>query len=251
MPKISRPALIAALAASVIALGGCSTTAMTSNAPSGDVAAAASHDVEGYWHHDRLISSKGQEIPIDGVFLMHDGQFIEQAVMGAPLDTPNAKGAEAMAHSGPYVTTPKGITLTAEQTIAISEAGAEPLSFQANSVHDITAENTGNNLTLTFGSGTVQTFTRIPASDISIMRFADGRIALTGNRFVLVAGDPNAVVSGFGTFVRNGDKLRLMADRWAESTRQKANVKANVTMDVTLTDSALTLADGRTYPIVR
>ncbi|WP_156840955.1 hypothetical protein [Novosphingobium aquimarinum] len=251
MPKISKPVLFAALASSFLALGACSTMPTTGTTASGDVAATASHDVEGYWHHDRLISSKGQEIPIDGVFLMHDGQFIEQAVMGEPLDTPAAIGAEAMAHSGPYVTTPKGIKLTAEQTIAISEKGSDPLSFQANSVHDITAENTGNNLTLTFGSGTVQTFTRIPASDISIKRFANGRMALTGNRFVLVAGDANAVVSGFGTFVRTGNKLRLTADRWAESTRQKADVKANVTMDATLTDSAFTLADGRTYPILR
>lgn len=249
MTTISRTALLAAFATSILVpLGACSSAQTTTELASAE-APTASREVEGYWHHDRLITSKGVELPIEGVFLMHDGEFIEQAVMGAPLDTPAGKGAEAMAHAGPYEVTAKGVKLTAEQTIAISESGPEPLSFRPNTLHDLTVENTGDNLKLTFGSGTVQTFSRIPAPDIAVTRFANGRLALTGNRFVLVAGDENAVVSGYGTFKRSGDTLSLMATRWAESTREKANVLSDVTVEATLSATALTLSDGRTFSI--
>lgn len=251
MPKTSRSSMLAAVATClVMPLVACST-AQTSTDGVANSTMVANHDVEGFWHHDRLITSKGVELPIEGVFLMHDGEFLEQAVMGAPLDTPAASGAEAMAHAGPYEVTSNGVKLTAEQTIAIAETGATPLSFQPNTMHDITAQNTGDNLTLTFGSGTVQTFTRIPATDIEITRLNNGRLALTGDRFVLVAGDENAVVSGYGSFVRRGDKLSLMATRWAESTRQKANIKSDTTVEATLSDTALTLADGRSFAIRR
>lgn len=248
MTRFSRTALLASLATTLLLpLGACATAQTSSDAATAE--APASREVEGYWHHDRLITSKGVELPIEGVFLMHDGEFLEQAVMGAPLDTPAGDGAEAMAHAGPYEVTDKGVKLTAEQTIAISASGPEPLSFRPNTYHDLTVENTGDNLTLTFGSGTVQTFTRIPSANIAITRFANGRLALTGNRWVMVAGDANAVVSGYGTFVRNGDKLSLTATRWAESTRQKANVQSDVQVEATLTDTALTLADGRSFAI--
>ncbi|PEQ13588.1 hypothetical protein B2G71_04455 [Novosphingobium sp. PC22D] len=251
MMKTSRIAALAAITIfATVPLGACAAPDST-EADASPETRATTHEVEGFWHHDKLVTSKGKELPIEGVFLMHDGEFLEQAVMGAPLDTPAAEGAEAMAHAGPYEVTPEGIKLTAEQTIAISEAAAEPLSFTPSTHHDITAANTGDNLTLTFGSGTVQTFTRIPASDIAIRRFANGRLALTGNRFVLVAGDASEVVSGYGTFVRSGDKMTLSAKRWAESTKQKARIASDLTVEATLTDTALTLSDGREFPILR
>ena len=197
--------------------------------------------------HDKLTTSKGGDLPISGVFLLHDGTFIEMATM----DTPTAKNSQAMAHAGPYVPTDQGVNLTAEQQISIATEGDEPpLSFMQNIGHVLRAENTGDHLVLTFSSGTEQTFTRIPASEITLYTFANGRLALTGDRFVLVAGDQSGVVSGYGRYRMSDDTITFMADRWAEATPAKPNIAVDKTVSATLDKAQLKLSDGRTFAIV-
>ncbi len=240
MIKLPKIVAVAAIAAS-LAAGGCS--APLSEGEASEVTsepADESHEVTGFWRHDELVSSGGDEIPLAGVFLFQDGVFIQQAVM----DTPTAKNSEAMAHTGPYTITEKGVQLTAAPTIGISITGENPLSYQASTEHDITAQNTGDNLTLTFGSGTVQTFTRIPMSGkATIYNFGNGRLALSDDRFVLVAGNQNDVVTGYGTYTRSGDDIVFSADRWAESTDKKAEIEVDAAVEGTFDDSTLKIGD--------
>lgn len=245
MLKLPKFVALAAVA-TCLAATGCS--APVGEGETADVSgeqATASHEVTGFWRHDELVSSGGENIPLAGVFLFQDGIFIQQAVM----DTPTAKNSEAMAHTGPYTITDQGVKLTAAPTIAISATDDNPLSYRASTEHDLAAENTGDHLTLTFGSGTVQTFTRIPMADnATVYTFGNGRLALSGDRFILVAGDESGVVTGYGTYARDGGKIVFTADRWAESTAKKANIAVDATVEGTFDDSTLKIGE-RTFTV--
>ncbi len=202
--------------------------------------------VQGYWAYDGLVTTQGQSLPIDGVFLFEGGVFLQQAVMGDPADP----AAEAMAHAGLYTATDKGVDLKAQQTISISDGTETPLSFRANTDHQLTVTRSDNNLRLVFGSGTVQTFTRIASGPAKIYTFDNGRLAFIDNRFILVLGDSTEAVSGYGTFTRSGDKLTLNAERWASATGTDADIAANKQIVADFDGNTLIIAPHRSFRIV-
>lgn len=232
-------AFLLAFAAAIVP--GLSQAQMREVAP-----AHASHEVEGLWNHDTLVSSNGKDIPLDGLFLFHDGVFIEQAVMG----TPGSPGTEAMAHTGPFTKTAEGVALTAEQQIALAPATATASAFRADQHHLLKAENTGDHLTLTFGSGTVQTFTRIPVRHLRAYAFAEGRLVLADTRFLLVAGTPEGSVSGYGLYDRTGDTLTLHAKRWAVSDEASAEIRADALITARFDGTTLDLGDGHRFTVM-
>ena len=71
--------------------------------------------VEGLWAYTSLkASGTGQVMPLTGVILYKDGFFAQQSIFdGEPFDTQGA-----MAHAGPFGAGPKGVHMTAEQTIS-------------------------------------------------------------------------------------------------------------------------------------
>jgi len=227
-------------AAAAIALGMMvfvsSETRASSNSP-------GLHDVEGLWRHDDLITSDGKHIPLNGVFLFHDGVFVEQAVMN------DGAKPSGMAHAGPYTPTADGVELIAEQTIGLSADETPRLSFRHSTHHVLHVNNSGDKMVLRFGSGTVQTFTRIGSGRATIYNLTDGRFALVDGRFVLVAGNENGVITGYGTYRANGTDYDLRARRWAEGNAEKAIIRSDLTIRVRFDGRALTLSDGRRFQV--
>lgn len=215
----------------------------TAQADTADAVKAA----EGLWAYTSLqAGGTGQMMPLTGVILYKDGLFAQQSIFaGEPFD---AQGA--MAHAGPFGAGPKGIHMTAEQTISTAPGKDPALKFRRDTQHDITVDRAGDTLTIVFGSGTVQKFKRIGPAQGDIYKLQNGVLALVDDHFVLVAGDEQAVVTGYGKFQRKGTAYDLQVIRWAEATPAKATNRRDASLKATFDGKTFALADGRAFQVV-
>ncbi len=201
--------------------------------------------VNGLWVYTGLTTGDGQELPLTGIFLFKDGFFVQQAVFnGEPYE---AQGS--MAHAGPYSINDKFVHLVAEQTISTAPTDQPAIKFQKNTDHDITVERRGDDMTLVFGKGTStkQFFKRIGPGDGDLYQLQKGVLALVDDHFILVYGDQDQIVSGYGHYKKNGESLSLEIIRWTEAdTTQTTNLR-DTTMHASFDGKTLTLEDGRTY----
>lgn len=227
---------LAALAANV-AMGATAATA-----GKGDAVKAA----EGLWAYTALIAgSKKENMPLSGVILFKDGMFAQQSIYdGEPFEKQGA-----MAHAGPFGAGPNGVHMTAEQTISIAPGKDKPLSFRHDTQHDISIERSGDEMTIVFSTGTIQKFKRIGPANGRIHRLDKGVLALVDGHFVLVDGDEQGVVTGYGTYKQSGNSYDLNVTRWAESTPTKATNKRDFAQKATFDGKKLTLADGRSFSV--
>lgn len=208
---------------------------------------SAGEQVEGLWRYTGLTTSGGQDMPLTGIFLFKDGTFLQQAVFdGEPYDEQGA-----MAHAGPYTAGEDSVQLVAEQTISVSPQDDPPLSFRADTEHDLAVTRSGDELTLVFGSGTVQEFELLGPGDGEVYELEDGAFSLTDGHFILVQGNEEGTVSGFGTFERSGDDLTLQIERWTEADRAGARNLRDTAMQATFDGALLTLADGREFRVAQ
>lgn len=203
--------------------------------------------VEGLWEYTRLSTSDGNQRPLAGVFLFKDGIFVQQAIFdGEPFQE-----QAAMAHAGPYKSAGESVHLLAEQTISISPQEKPALSFRRNTEHDVSVKRAGHDLTLVFGSGTVQEFRFVGPGDGEVYALHDGVLAFADTWFVLVHGNESGAVTGYGTFENTGDALKLGVIRWAEADGSGTSYHRDIAMDATFDGKALTLDDGRAFPVIR
>jgi hypothetical protein len=202
---------------------------------------------EGLWAYTSLqAGGTGQVMPLTGVILYKDGLFAQQSIYdGEPFD---AQGA--MAHAGPFGAGPKGVHMTAEQTISIAPGKAPALKFRRDTQHDITVDRAGDTMTIVFGSGTVQKFKRIGPAQGHIYKLQNGVLALIDDHFVIVAGDEQAVVTGYGKFQRKGTDYDLQVIRWSEATPAKATNRRDASLKATFDGKTFALADGRAFQVV-
>jgi hypothetical protein len=202
--------------------------------------------VEGLWAYTTLQpGGKGKSLPLHGVILFKDGLFAQQSIFdGEPFA---AQGA--MAHAGPYGSGPDGVHLTAEQTISIAPDKDAPLHFRHDTQHDISVDRSGDTMKIVFNTGTVQAFKRLGPGKGQIHRLDKGVFALVDGYFVLVEGDEQRVVSGYGTYRNSGTAYDLNVERWAESTATKALNKRDFAVKATFDGKTLTLADGRSFRV--
>ncbi|HEX7115469.1 MAG TPA: hypothetical protein VF193_10085 [Steroidobacter sp.] len=228
---------------------GCTTLAtwlLVALAHAADSATALA-EAEGLWAYRTLQGGgKGEHRPITGVILFKDGVFAQQSIFdGEPF-------AEqvAMAHAGPYGAGPKGIHMVAEQTISISPGKDKPLNFRRSTQHDIAVQRAGDDMTIVFDTGTVQTFKRLGPGEGTLHALDKGLLAFVDGYFVLVHGDENGVVSGFGRYRRSGSKYELEVIRWSEATASTAKNRRDFKLEATFDGTAFALADGRKFPVV-
>jgi hypothetical protein len=202
---------------------------------------------EGLWSYTALIAGgKGENMPLTGVILFKDGIFAQQSIFdGEPFEKQGA-----MAHAGPFGAGPQGVHMVAEQTISIAPGEDKPLRFRRDTQHDISVERSGDDMTIVFGSGTVQKFKRIGPANGRIHRLDKGVLALVDNHFVLVEGDEQGVVTGYGTYRQSGTSYDLNVTRWSESSASKATNRRDFALHATFDGKQLKLADGRTFRVV-
>lgn len=203
--------------------------------------------VEGLWKYTNLTRSDGGDMPLTGIFLFKDGVFLQQSIFdGEPFDEQSA-----MAHAGPYSSDPDAVHLVAEQTISINPEAESPLSFRANTEHELSIDRKGDELTVVFGSGTIQELERIGPGQGEVYSLEDGALAFVDGFFILVQGNESESVSGYGTFKKHHDDiLKLKVIRWAEGDNTDASNQRDVTLWATFDGQKLTLADGRTFQVV-
>lgn len=209
----------------------------------------ALEDIVGFWDYTSLkAGGSGELMPLTGVILFKDGIFAQQSIFdGEPFEKQGA-----MAHAGSYGSGRLGVHMVAPQTISIAPGETPPLTFQADTQHDISVQRAGDELTIVFGSGTVQTFKRIGPGSGQIYQFDKGLLALVDGYFLLVDGDAQSVVSGYGKYRNEGTAYDLEVIRWAEANNQSATAKnlRDVVLKATFDGKTFTLADGRTFQVV-
>lgn len=209
--------------------------------------ASAGEQVEGLWRYTGLTTSGGQDLPLTGLFLFKGGTFLQQAVFeGEPFEEQGA-----MAHAGPYTAAADSVQLVAEQTISVAPREDPPLSFRADTEHDVSVLRSGDELTLVFGSGTVQEFEYIGPGDGEVHELEDGALSLTDGHFILVQGNESGSVSGFGTFEQSGENLTLQLERWTEADDTGARNLRDTVMQATFDGASLTLASGREFRVAQ
>lgn len=203
--------------------------------------------VEGLWFYTGLTTSDGTEMPLTGIFLFKDGVFVQQSVFnGEPFEEQGA-----MAHAGPYSAGPEWVHLVAEQTISTAPLDSSPLSFTANTEHDLAVSRSGDDLSIVFskGTSTVQNFVYVGPGEGELYGIQNGALAFVDGYFILVQGDESGVVTGYGTFEKDGDSLTLNIIRWAESDQSVASNLRDTTMQATFDGQLFTLEDGRSFQV--
>lgn len=206
---------------------------------------SASEVVEGLWAYTGLTPRGQEEFALTGMFVFKDGKFVQQSINdGEPFETQGA-----MAHAGTYREGPDGIQMVAEQTISVSPKGTPPFSERGRTEHELSVELSGDELTLTFGSGTVQTFKRLGDGEGEIYSLDGGMLAFVDGRFLLVAARDDGVVTGCGAFERRGESYTLEVLRWAEAKVSKVSYRRDETMKATFDGKRLTLSDGASFQV--
>ncbi|EED31725.1 hypothetical protein NOR53_3083 [gamma proteobacterium NOR5-3] len=204
---------------------------------------------EGLWEYTDLITRDGESLPLTGIFLIKENMFLQQSIFkGEPFADQGS-----MAHAGPYWAGGAGLRLRSNQTLSMDPASDTPLTSAGEMEHDLKVTRDGDELTLQFGGGTstIQTFKHLDdAKNTQIVTFANGNLALTGEYFILVVGDADSAVTGYGRYEQDGDKLTMTAILWAESDGGTVQNRRDFALSATLLDSTFTLSDGRSFPVI-
>lgn len=164
----------------------------------------------GLWRYVSLGRPTGDEVKLDGLFVFQGNRFAQQALnLGEPS---SAQGAQA--HAGTFTIENGKIRLWAEVGLIVTPTAAAPVASSPNRPHELAVVRAADRLSLTFGTGTVQKFTRVGPAAGRIVPLANGALALVDGHFILVFENGSRAVAGSGTFTGTGGSLRLVPERW-------------------------------------
>jgi hypothetical protein len=200
-------------------------------------AASEGSGIAGVWSYETLTPPKGPTIRLNGLFVFKDGYFVQEALNeGEPFDQ---QGVQA--HAGTYATGEK-VALVADVQLGVRPTRTAAVTSTPGRTHHISPLRKGDHLTLTFGSGTIQTFRRLGPGDGEVVLLERGALALVDGRFVIVAEDAGRQVVGAGQVERRGSQLSLMADRWMTARDGRAKYQRHVRIDAVLARGELRIA---------
>ncbi|HKK23100.1 MAG TPA: hypothetical protein VJ947_05385 [Pseudohaliea sp.] len=206
-------------------------------------------EVEGLWAYTDLVTGDGRSLPLTGIFLFKDGTFLQQSIFnGEPFE---AQGA--MAHTGPYWPGGAGLRMTSAPTLSLDPAGENPLTSIGVLEHDIAVRRDGDTLAIQFGGGTstLQTFRRLgDAADARSYSLTDGALAFADGHFILVSGNAEGAVTGYGSYERDGEVLTLAVIRWSESDGETVRNLRDVTLSARFDGETLALPGGKRLTVV-
>ena len=204
--------------------------------------------VRGLWFYTGLITSSGEDLPLDGIFLFGDGLFLQYAqYKGEP-----ARDQGAMAHAGPYSVGEGFIGMVAEQTISTAPSNDPPLNYRGLTEHEVDVMLVDNEMTLTFmRSGTVQIFERAGPGEGDVYRLENGALAFVDGYLILVSGDENGVETGYGRYEADNGALSLDITYWTSADQSSASNTNHTAITAVFDGQALTLEDGRRFQVLR
>lgn len=205
---------------------------------------------EGLWEYTSLITSSGESLPQTGVFLIKNGSFLQQSVYVSEDITKS----DSMAHAGSCWAGGVGLRLQADQTLSMSPVGDNALTSMGVTQHDLKVTRENDKLTLVFGAGTstIQTFRRLgDASDMQLYNFENGALAFADGYFILVTGDDESAVTGYGKYQRSANDLTLNVIRWAQSDGKTTENQQDVTLQASFDDKVLSLPDGKSFSVIQ
>lgn len=206
---------------------------------------AAVEAVEGLWAYDTLTSPGEEPRKLTGFIFFRDGRFSQQSIFdGEPFEA-----QMAMAHAGTIEPTPDGLHLVAEQTVSVFPERDEPLSFRRNTEHELSVSRSENEMTIVFGSGTVQTFDRLGGGEGELYPLQHGLLALVDGYLLLVSATAEGVTSGYGTFEKLGDVYDVGIVRWAETDGSGVSYRRDGHVRVTFDGERVTLPDGQSFAV--
>ena len=203
--------------------------------------------VEGLWLYTGLVTSTGEDLPLNGIFLFKNGLFVQYAqYKGEPSQ---AQGS--MSHAGPYSAGDDFIHLAAEQTISTAPSESPPLNYRGLTEHEVDVRRVDDELTLTFRrSGTVQIFELAGPGEGEVYKLENGALALVDGYLILVNGDENGVETGYGRYESENGAIRLNTTYWTSANQSSAFNTNQTGMNATFDGRDLTLEDGRRFRVV-
>jgi hypothetical protein len=204
--------------------------------------------IKGLWLYTDLITSDGKQLPLNGIFLLNDGVFVQYAEFkGEPI-----KDQGAMAHAGSYSLSDEFVHLVAEQTISTAPLENPPLTSQGQTEHDLAVSRTGQELTLVFskGTGTVQIFELAGSGSGEVYKLKNGALAFVNGYFILVDGNENGVNTGYGTYEKDNNAIKLNIIRWTTADPSSATNLYDISMNATFDGKSLNLEDGRRFQVI-
>lgn len=192
--------------------------------------------VAGLWSYESLTPAKGPTSRWHGFFLFKDGRFVQEALgEGEPFDQ-----QAVQAHAGTY-TADGLVRLAAEVQLAFRPGRTPAVSSSPGRTHQITPLRRDDHLTLTFGSGTVQTFRRVGPGEGEVVVLDRGALALVDGRFLIVFEGEGRHAVGAGRAERRGSRLTLHAERWITARGGAATYQRNITIEAVLDGGELRL----------
>jgi hypothetical protein len=211
----------------------------------GAVAAPGEQEGQGLWAYETIGKGDGPYMRLDGYLLIRDGMLVQNSLgTGEPSDR-----QVAQAHAGPYRAVGRQLHLTAEVGLVVDPKRDPGVSFGAGKQHVITVDRVGDNLTLTFGSGTVQKFKRVGPGTGEVHVLDKGALALVDGRFLLVAETPERAVAGSGLFERSGQVVRFHAERWFSVHDGRPTYRAPGLIEAIFDGRELKLMDGIVFRV--
>jgi len=198
----------------------------------------------GLWRYVSLGRPTGDESKLDGLFVFQNGRFVQQALnIGEPTSA-----QVAQAHAGTYTVEDGKIKLLAEVGLVVSPAATSPVTSNPNGNHVLAVARNDNRLVLTFGSGTVQKFTRVGPASGRIVPLSKGALALVDGLFLLVFQQGDRAIAGSGAFTAKGTALHFVPERWL-SVRDGKVTYSKSPVEATLDTASLRLAGEAPIPV--
>jgi uncharacterized protein (DUF885 family) len=213
---------------------------VTADAAQPDAALGAA----GLWRYRSLGRPTGDETKLDGLFVFHDGRFVQQSLnLGDP-----STAQVAQAHAGTYTVENGKLRLLAKVGLIVNPTAPAPVASSPNRPHELSVARASDNLVLTFGSGTVQKFVRVGPAAGRIVPLANGALALVDGHFILVFENGSRAIAGSGTYTADGTRLRFTPERWLSARDGKASY-SKAPVDATLDATSLRIAGELPIPL--
>jgi hypothetical protein len=205
-----------------------------------ETGAPLEEEIEGLWRYRTIARAGGSEAALDGLFLFQGGRFVQQSLnTGEPWDRQLAQ-----AHAGSYRHEGEKLVLVSEVGLVVDPGREPPVENRRDGRHEVTARRSGDSLTLTFGTGTVQRLERVGPGQGRIELLDRGALALVDGRFLLAAETGTRAVGGSGTFEEREERLRLRSERWFRVEDGKPTYSRGQSLEVVLEADRLRLPDG-------